>query len=94
MEDLITYLGKKISDENSANYIKIPESETAIDAKHMEIQYRDDKYYVRDNGSESGTFFRIDKPLKLIPGYIFAFAESSMAEIGRASCRERGSSPV
>lgn len=78
-KNVVTYLGKK--GEEAENYIAIDESEKAIDAKHMMIEYRSREavYYIKDNNSDSGTFLKIQQPLKLVPGYIFAFGESSMA---------------
>lgn len=80
-ENLQTYLGKKLEDEIIANYVEVAESETAVDKKHVLIEYKSNEqaYYLKDNGSESGTFLKVRAPLKLIPGYIFAFGESSMA---------------
>lgn len=80
-ENLQTYLGKRLGDETIRNYVEIAESETAIDKKHVSIEYKSNEqaYYLKDNGSESGTFLKVQAPLKLIAGYIFAFGESSMA---------------
>jgi len=78
---LSTYLGKKVNDERIDNYVEIADTETAISTKHVIIEYKTEEriYYLKDNNSDSGTFLKIRAPFKLVPGYIFAFGESSMA---------------
>ena len=83
MKGNIVYLGRKPINDPAINYIEIPDCETAIGIKHMEIEYRNESrsYFVKDNESENGTFLKIDRSLKLVPGYIFAFGESRKAII-------------
>ena len=81
--DNVVYVGTDAGGDSPSlsKGIIIPKSEASIGPKHVAIQYRKDskKYYVKDNGSESGTYLRIDKPLELKQGYILAFGESNMA---------------
>ncbi len=48
---------------------------------HIAVQYRQSeaRFFVKDNGTESGTYLKVEKPLRLIQGEVLAFGESSMA---------------
>lgn len=91
--------GKRLENtEECKNYIETPECEFAISAKHMQIEYRNEshKFYAKDNGSDSGTFYKIERPIKLKQGYVLAFGESSMAittlELNKLSVKFLGGS--
>ena len=77
---MLTYLGKG-HERAQKDYIEIPTCETTVGVNHILLEYRSAAkgFYVKDNGSEAGTFLKIERPLKLKQGYIFAFGESSMA---------------
>ena len=48
--------------------------------RHMIIKYNisDHRYYLQDLGNGSGTFVKIESPLKLKNGYIISFSDSHL----------------
>jgi hypothetical protein len=48
--------------------------------RHMIIKYNmiDRRYYLQDLGNGSGTFVKIDNPLRMKNGYIISFGDSHM----------------
>ncbi len=82
-EDKLAYLGTGIAAQSdaSSDIVKIPQNETGIASAHVAIQYRKTsrKFFAKDNGTESGTYLKVEKPLLLSQGDVLAFGESSMA---------------
>lgn len=78
--DSLAYIGKKTEVAPQPGVI-IPDCEAGISPAHIVVQYRKDMkaYFIKDNSSELGTFLKVDKPLEIKHGYVFAFGESSMA---------------
>jgi hypothetical protein len=67
------------------NDIILPENEKGVGKRHFLIQYNKGRFYIekasffiKDMGEGLGTFIRIEKPIKLIPAYIFSFGDSHM----------------
>lgn len=54
--------------------IQFPNDDT-ISPSHLTFLYRDDRLYVRDEGSRNGTFIRIHEPVPLSDGEVFLCGE-------------------
>ena len=84
--------GEKMGELNRANEERMRTDALGALSTNVESVYSDLPAYQRqqmviDNGLKAGLF----KPADLVPGCAWALAE---IKIGRASCRERVSSPV
>ena len=82
--DGCVYMGKQDVDEATGehkNDIVLPLNEPGIGMMHLIIQYDSvhSSYTVKDLGQGSGTFIKIEKPLKLNSGNVIAFGGSHMA---------------
>ena len=62
------------------NDYNFPQEELGVGKRHMVIKFSEanKKYYVKDLSDGTGTFIKIEKPLKLITNYIISFGDSHM----------------
>ena len=82
--DGMVYFGKQDADEatgESKNDIVLSSEEPGIGLMHFVIQFNrtQNAFAVKDLGQGSGTFIKIQAPLKLTTGNVIAFGESHMA---------------
>lgn len=62
------------------NDFDISYDESGVSKRHMIIKYSiaEKRYFLRDLGEGSGTFVKIQTPLRLKNGYIISFGDSHM----------------
>mmetsp|Transcript_334 Transcript_334/g.354 ORF Transcript_334/g.354 Transcript_334/m.354 type:complete len:247 (+) Transcript_334:6-746(+) len=81
-QDSHTYIGSALEDSTGVlNDLAILEEEKGMGKMHLVITFNPTvkKYSIKDLGQGTGTFVRIDNPLKLKENYIISFGESHMA---------------
>jgi pSer/pThr/pTyr-binding forkhead associated (FHA) protein len=61
-------MGAKIGRHSSNQILILDES---ISRYHAEIQFKDDKFYLKDTGSTTGTFIKITEKTQILPDMIF-----------------------
>lgn len=77
-KDSCTYFGQCNSSDGVYNDFNFPAEELGVGKRHMMIKYSESsrKYCLKDLSDGTGTFVKINKPLKLVSNYIISFGDS------------------